>query len=128
MLIHDWIWIPVWGVTPRDVRRSLLLTVRVPAGSVASVVSDSATPGTAAHRALLSTGSPGRNTGVGCHALLQGIFLTQGSNLCLSHLLRWQVGSLLLAPRGKPLLVDFDSLFTVLSSFPPELLLFIFLL
>ena len=24
--------------------------------------------------------SPGRNTGVGCHALLQGIFLTQGSN------------------------------------------------
>ena len=24
--------------------------------------------------------SPGRNTGVGCHALLQGIFQTQGSN------------------------------------------------
>ena len=24
--------------------------------------------------------SPGRNTGVGCHALLQGIFPTQGSN------------------------------------------------
>ena len=24
--------------------------------------------------------SPGMNTGVGCHALLQGIFLTQGSN------------------------------------------------
>ena len=24
--------------------------------------------------------SPGRNTRVGCHALLQGIFLTQGSN------------------------------------------------
>ena len=24
-----------------------------------------------------------KNTGVGCHALLQGIFLTQGSNLCL---------------------------------------------
>ena len=23
---------------------------------------------------------PGKNTGVGCHALLQGIFLTQGSN------------------------------------------------
>ena len=32
--------------------------------------------------------SPGKNTGVGCHALLQGIFLTQGSNpslLCLLH-------------------------------------------
>ena len=26
--------------------------------------------------------SPGKNTGVGCHALLQRIFLTQGSNLC----------------------------------------------
>ena len=26
--------------------------------------------------------SPGKNTGVGCHALLQGIFLTQGSNSC----------------------------------------------
>ena len=24
--------------------------------------------------------SPGQNTGVGCHALLQGIFPTQGSN------------------------------------------------
>ena len=27
--------------------------------------------------------SPGKNTGVGCHFLLQGIFLTQGSNLGL---------------------------------------------
>ena len=27
--------------------------------------------------------SPGKNTGVGCHVLLQGIFLTQGSNLHL---------------------------------------------
>ena len=25
--------------------------------------------------------SPGKNTGLGCHALLQGIFLTQGLNL-----------------------------------------------
>ena len=29
--------------------------------------------------------SPGKNTGVGCQALLQGIFLTQGSNLGLPH-------------------------------------------
>ena len=28
-----------------------------------------------------------KNTGVGCHFLLQGIFLTQGSNPCLLHLL-----------------------------------------
>ena len=27
--------------------------------------------------------SPGKNTGVGCHALLQAIFPTQGSNPCL---------------------------------------------
>ena len=27
--------------------------------------------------------SPGKNTGVGCHALLQRIFQTQGSNLSL---------------------------------------------
>ena len=26
---------------------------------------------------------PGKNTGVGCHALLLGIFLTQGLKLCL---------------------------------------------
>ena len=31
--------------------------------------------------------SAGKITGVGCHALLQGIFLTQGLNLCLLHLL-----------------------------------------
>ena len=29
--------------------------------------------------------SPGKNIGVGCRALLQGIFLTQGSNLCFLH-------------------------------------------
>ena len=29
-------------------------------------------------QAPLSMNSPGKNTGVGCHALLQGIFLTQG--------------------------------------------------
>ena len=29
--------------------------------------------------------SPGKNTGVGCHALLQGIFLTEGSNPGLLH-------------------------------------------
>ena len=46
--------------------------------------------------------SPGKNTGVGCHALLQGIFLT----LSLLHLLDWQADSLPLAPPGKPLVSD----------------------
>ena len=32
--------------------------------------------------------SPGKNTGVGCHSLLQGIFPTQGSSLCLLCLLQ----------------------------------------
>ena len=36
-------------------------------------------------------------TGVGCHFLLQGIFLTQGLNLCLLH---WQVDSLPLSLQG----------------------------
>ena len=31
-------------------------------------------------RLLCPWESPGKNTGVGCHVLLQGIFLTQGSN------------------------------------------------
>ena len=51
--------------------------------------------------------SPGKDTGMGCCALLQGIFLTQGWNLCLLCLLHWQVGSLPLAhsslPPGKPI-------------------------
>ena len=46
--------------------------------------------------------SPGKNTGVGCQVLLQGIFPTQGSNPCHSHLLYWQAGSLPLAPARKP--------------------------
>ena len=46
--------------------------------------------------------SPGKNTGVGCHAFLQGIFLTQASKLHLLCLLHWQPGSLPLAPPGKP--------------------------
>ena len=37
--------------------------------------------------------SPGRNTGVGCHALLQGVFPTQGLNPLLLLLLHWQAGS-----------------------------------
>ena len=37
-----------------------------------------------------------------CRALLQGIFLTEGSNPHLLHVLHWQVGSLSLAPPQKP--------------------------
>ena len=34
-------------------------------------------------RLLCPYDSPGKNTGLGCNALLQRMFLTQGSNLCL---------------------------------------------
>ena len=46
--------------------------------------------------------SPGKNTEVGCHALLQGIIPTPWWNLHLLCLLNWQEGSLPLAPPGKP--------------------------
>ena len=41
---------------------------------------DCSPPGSSVHG-----DSPGKNTGVGCHALLQGIFPTQGSNPGLPH-------------------------------------------
>ena len=52
-------------------------------------------------RLLCLQDSPGKNTGVGCHALFQGIFLTQGLNPCLLYLLPWQEGSLPLVLPGK---------------------------
>ena len=47
-----------------------------------------AAPWTVAYQASPSMGFPGKNTGVGSHFLLQGIFLTQGSNPGLHHC-RW---------------------------------------
>ena len=46
--------------------------------------------------------SPGKNTGVSCHALIQRIFPTQGLNPRLLSLLYCWAGSLPLAPPGKP--------------------------
>ena len=46
--------------------------------------------------------SPGKKAGMGCHALLQGIFPTHGSNPSLLCLLHWQAGSWPLVPPGKP--------------------------
>ena len=55
--------------------------------SVATVLSDSWQHyGLQPTRLLCPLDSPGKNTGVGCHALLlQGIFPTQGLNLHLLH-------------------------------------------
>ena len=57
---------------------------------------DCSPPGSFVH-----DGSPGKNTGVGFHALLQGIFLTQESNPCILCFLRWQMSSLSLGPPEK---------------------------
>ena len=48
--------------------------------------------------------SPGKDTGVGRHAFLQGIFPIQGSNLRLFHLLHWPAGSFPPAHLGSPYL------------------------
>ena len=52
-------------------------------------------------RLLCPWDSVGKNTGVGCHVLLQEIFPTKGLNPCLSLLLHGQGGSLPLAPPEK---------------------------
>ena len=58
------------------------------------------TPGTVTHQAQLCPWDfPGKNTGVGCHLLFHGIFLTQGRNPCLLH---WQAYSWPLSHLGSP--------------------------
>ena len=59
------------------------------------------TPWTVVHQAPLSMNSPAKNTGVGLHFLLQGIFPTQGLNLSLLHCRQILLPA---EPPGKPLL------------------------
>ena len=54
-------------------------------------------PGSSVHGSF-----PEKNTGMGCHTFLQGIFPTQGSNLCLLRLLALAGGVLTTEPPGKP--------------------------
>ena len=49
---------------------------------------DGSSPGSSFHG-----DASGKNSGVGCYFLPQGIFLTQGSNPHLLRLLHWQMGS-----------------------------------
>ena len=68
-----------------------------------SVMSDSLRPhGLLPARLLCSWNFPGKNTGVGCHFPLWGIFPTQGLSPNLLQLLHWQADSLPQAPHGKP--------------------------
>ena len=73
LYIKQWCWHTTYTHPPIHVKWSLYAH---------SVVSDSATPWTAARQAPLSMGILQARIleGVGCHALLQGIFPTQGSN------------------------------------------------
>ena len=59
-----------------------------------------ATLRTTDHLFLCPQDFPGKNSGVGCHFLLGGIFPTQGLNLSLLHFLHWQVYSLPLSCVG----------------------------
>ena len=52
------------------------------------------------HGSSVHGDSSDKNTAVGYHALLQGIFPTQGSNPPLLCLLHWQVSSLPLSHQG----------------------------
>ena len=72
---------------------SLQLTLPESQSEGRSVASDSLRP----HRLYSPWNSPGQNTGVGCPALLQGIFPTQGSN---PRLLNWQQDSFLTEAPG----------------------------
>ena len=81
--------------------------------SVASVVSCSFDPmDCSMSDSSVHGDSPGNNTGIGCHFLLQGILLTQGLNPCLLCFLHWQACSL-------PLKVKVKSLSRVRLSAPP---------
>ena len=78
-----------WPVSSSPLMPPLYLTNN---DCVCSVVSGSLWPyGRQPLRFLGLWDCPGKNTGVGCHFILQGIFLTQGSNLHLQH---WQPSSL----------------------------------
>ena len=72
---------------------------------------------TVAARFLCLWNFPGKNTGVGCHFFLQGMFLTKRSNPCLLSLLHWQVDFLPLKPQGKPNILCISFLLKPNSTF-----------
>ena len=75
---------------------------------------DCSLPGSSVHG-----DSPGKTTGVGCHAFLQGIFPTQGSKPRLLHLLHWKAGLLPIRPPGKLLnrIILFVGIRAILQDF-----------
>ena len=99
--LAGWIRPPSGALAPPD--WGCLFTTHPPAAvrahsALRSVVPDSARPEGPQPPRL---SCPGKNTRGGCHALLQGIFQTQGSNPRLLWLLHWQLRSLPRVPLGK---------------------------
>ena len=64
-------------------------------------------------RLLCPWNSPGKNTGVGCHALLQGTFPTQGSNQGLLH---WRQILYYLNYQGFPIQWFFSTLTVIIGT------------
>ena len=67
-------------VSPETMWGSPLLCLVTQSRPTLCNLMDCSPPGSSVHRS-----SPGKNTAVSCHALLQGIFLTQGLNPGLPH-------------------------------------------
>ena len=115
-----------WGRTlynseePSAVGEKWLIFCVVPCCAVLSrsVVFDSLWPhGLWPARLLWPWDFPGKNTGVGCHTLLQGIFPTQGWNPCLPHC-RWILYHL--SHQGEPKNTGVGSLSLLQGNFPTQ--------
>ena len=78
-----------------------------------SVMSHSPTPWTVAHQALCPWNSPSKNTGVGSHSFLQGIFPIQELNRDLLHC--WRILYQLRQGRPKRCIDSYFYLSTLLS-------------
>ena len=67
--------------------QQIIVVAKTPRGQSVNhtAVSNSARPHRLARQAPLSMEFPGKKTGVGCHAFLQGIFPTQASNPSILH-------------------------------------------
>ena len=73
---------------------------------------DYSSPGSSVHG-----DSPGKTTGVGCHAFLQGIFPTQG---CKTQVSALQADSLPTEPPGKPENTGAGSVYILQGIFPTQ--------
>ena len=94
-----------WHLLPTSLKKSSVHAVRVcvPVHSLQSCLT-LRPPGLYPTTLLCPLDSPGKNTGVGCHFPLQGIFPTQGSNLQSPVSPAWAAGFFTTEPPGKLLM------------------------